>query len=109
MPYDKKNKLHIVAVAAVIRRADGRYLVLKRSEREVAFPGRYGFPGGKVEAIEPVIISEDFSEYKWVNREELQALDHIGIEEEIVRVDTVSSAGIDMQLVYTPSTRRDEG
>ena len=49
MAYKKKNKLHIVAVVAVVRNKDGRYLVLKRSEREIAYPGMYTFPGGKVE------------------------------------------------------------
>ncbi|MDD3284909.1 MAG: NUDIX domain-containing protein [Patescibacteria group bacterium] len=46
--YDKKNKLHIVSVVAVIR-GNNKYLVLKRPEREVAYPNMYTFPGGKVE------------------------------------------------------------
>lgn len=45
----KKNKLHIVSVVAVIRNTEGKYLVLKRHEREIAYPGMYTFPGGKVE------------------------------------------------------------
>lgn len=49
MSYDKSDKLHIVAVTAAIRREDGRYLILKRSEHEKAFPGYWCFPGGKVE------------------------------------------------------------
>lgn len=47
--YSKKNKLHIVSVVAVIRNNEGKYLVLKRSEKEIAYPGMYTFPGGKVE------------------------------------------------------------
>ena len=54
MTYHKSNKLHIVAVAAVIRDADGRYLVVKRSEREIAFPGKWAFPGGKVEGDQTI-------------------------------------------------------
>lgn len=49
MAYEKNNKLHIVAVVAVIRNSEGKYLLLKRSEREVAYPGMYTFPGGKME------------------------------------------------------------
>jgi 8-oxo-dGTP pyrophosphatase MutT (NUDIX family) len=49
MAYSKKNKLHIVAVTALIRNDEGRYLFLKRSEREIAYPGKYALPGGKVE------------------------------------------------------------
>jgi 8-oxo-dGTP diphosphatase len=61
MGYDKKNKLHIVSVVAVIRNKEGKYLVLKRSEREIAFPGMYTFPGGKVEdndSIEETLVKE---------------------------------------------------
>ena len=36
-------------MVAVVRNKDGRYLVLKRSEREIAYPEMYTFPGGKVE------------------------------------------------------------
>lgn len=49
MAYRKTHKLHIVAVTAVIRNDEGKYLLLKRSDREIAYPGMYAFPGGKVE------------------------------------------------------------
>src|SRR3989344_2754317 len=49
MTYDKSHKLHIVTVVAVIRNNEGKYLVLKRAEREIAYPGMYTFPGGKLE------------------------------------------------------------
>jgi 8-oxo-dGTP diphosphatase len=55
------NKLHIVAVVAVIRNNEGKYLVLKRSESEIAYPGQYTFPGGKVEGndtVEETLIRE---------------------------------------------------
>lgn len=61
MTYAKSNKLHIVAVTAVIRNLDGRFLVLKRSEREIAHPGKYTFPGGKVEdnqSVEEALADE---------------------------------------------------
>jgi len=40
-------RMHIVTVTAIIEK-DGRYLILKRAEREVAFPGYWTVPGGKV-------------------------------------------------------------
>ncbi len=49
MAYEKTNKIHIVAVVAVIRNSEGKYLVLKRRDDEIAYPGMYTFPGGKVE------------------------------------------------------------
>jgi len=61
MSYNKNNKLHIVSVVAVIRNQEGKYLVLKRSEREIAYPGMYTFPGGKVEdndTVEETLIKE---------------------------------------------------
>jgi mutator protein MutT len=49
MAYQKKNKLHIVAVTAVIINKQGQVLIAKRSAREIAFPGRWALPGGKIE------------------------------------------------------------
>ncbi len=40
-------RLHIVAVTGIIEK-DGKYLILKRSEREVAYPGFWTVPGGKL-------------------------------------------------------------
>ena len=65
MSYEKNNKLHIVSVVSVIRNNDGKYLVLKRHEREIAFPGMYTFPGGKVEdndTVEETLVKEAFEE-----------------------------------------------
>ena len=46
----KKNKLfYFVANAVVYRENDKRCLILKRDEREIAHPGKYGTPGGKLE------------------------------------------------------------
>jgi len=61
MSYIKNKKLHIVSVVAVIKNNEGKYLVLKRSESEIAYPGMYTFPGGKVEdndTIEETLIKE---------------------------------------------------
>lgn len=61
MAYKKNNKLHIVSVVAVIRNNEDKYLVLKRSDREIAYPDMYTFPGGKVEdndTIEETLVKE---------------------------------------------------
>jgi mutator protein MutT len=65
MAYDKKNKLHIVAVVAVIRNDAGKFLVLKRRDDEIAYPGKYTFPGGKVEdndTVEETLAKEAMEE-----------------------------------------------
>lgn len=43
-----KNQLHIVAVTGFVHR-DGKFLILKRSEKEIANPSEWTVPGGKVE------------------------------------------------------------
>lgn len=40
-------RLHIIAVTGIIEK-DGKYLILKRSDREVAYPGYWIVPGGKL-------------------------------------------------------------
>jgi len=47
MDKGKDPRLHIVTVTGIIEK-DGKYLILKRSEREVAFPGFWTVPGGKL-------------------------------------------------------------
>ena len=141
MSYDKLNKLHIVTAVAVIRRNDGRILLLKRRDDETVYPGFYTFPGGKIEGndtiydtlikevkeecgleLEPGLIcikekaigrpdgqtskslsflctvkdvdvvildTKDFTEYRWVNLEELRSLPHVGIEAEFIKVKEI--------------------
>ncbi|MEI6478334.1 MAG: NUDIX domain-containing protein [bacterium] len=46
----KSDKLfYFVANVLIYRPEDRRVLILKRSEREKAHPGKYAFPGGKLE------------------------------------------------------------
>ena len=46
----KQNKLfYVVANVMIYRESDGRCLLLKRDEREVAHPGKWACPGGKLE------------------------------------------------------------
>jgi len=158
MAYDKKNKLHIVSVVAVIRNNYGKYLVLKRHEREIAYPGMYTFPGGKVEGNdsveetlireaaeeanlllkpgkillkdksfvrpddqtvkvfsylceaqnpEDVKISEDFTDFKWVDIKELKDLPNVGIEEELRMAEALVNSKMDLSVLGTKSIRED--
>ena len=159
MSYDKKNKLHIVAVVAVIRNADGKYLVLKRSPREIAYPNKWTLPGGKVEGNATVeetlsnelleeanlkikpgkillkdksfirpdgqtakvwsylcevdddmvvkINTDDFTDYRWVNLEELKSLEHVGIEEELKKAEEIVNMGVPLDKLRTISIREE--
>lgn len=48
------SKLHIVAVNGFLKNTEGKYLILKRSEKEVAYPGKWSVPGGKVEGKDSI-------------------------------------------------------
>lgn len=43
-----EKKAFYVSVTGILRR-NGRYLIVRRSEKEKAFPGKWTVPGGKVE------------------------------------------------------------
>jgi len=94
----KQDKLfYFVANAVVYRESDGRCLILKRSEREIAHPGRYGVIGGKLEwgdmPIEkPDHINGDILDY------------HDSIEKLIIR-EAFEEAGVELfsELKYMHS------
>jgi ADP-ribose pyrophosphatase YjhB (NUDIX family) len=44
----KKAELHIVAITAIIIKR-GKVLIIKRGEDEVAYPGKWTVPGGKLD------------------------------------------------------------
>jgi len=50
-----ENKKHIIAVTAIIKNSLGdKFLIIKRSKDEIAFPGKWSFPGGKLEKGESI-------------------------------------------------------
>jgi len=158
MGYNKEEKLHIVAVVAVIRDEKGKYLVLRRHENEIVYPGMYTFPGGKIEendSVEETLakeakeeanlslkpqkillkdksftrpdgqtvkvfsylcecknpedlkINEEFTNYKWVDIEELRNLEHVGIEEEILQAEKILEQNIPFETLSTRSVKEE--
>ncbi len=159
MSYDKFAKKHIVAVTGVIRNQDGKFLVIKRSEHEIAHPGEYTFPGGKSEGNESIeetlrqeiaeetglamlpgklllkdasfvrpdgqtvkvlsflcevadttaiTLSDDFTDFRWVDLAELQQLPHVGIEEEIRQANRLAQLTPDQLAVLQTKSQRDD-
>jgi len=50
------NKKHIVAITALIKNKEGtKFLVVKRSKKEIAYPKKWSLPGGKLEKGEDVL------------------------------------------------------
>jgi len=152
-------KQHIITAVAVIQRADGRILLLKRSEDEKVYPGAFTFPGGKVEGndtltetlikevkeeaglkLNPgillikekaigrpdgstskslsfmcsvandtnVVIEEpDFTEYRWVNLEELRKIDHVGIEAEFIKAEEIADSKVNIKPFMSDTDKVD--
>ena len=153
------NKLHIITAVAVIRRDDGRILLLKRRDDEVVYPGYYTFPGGKVEdndtvteglarevleecglLLKPGIIlikekaigrpdgqtskslsfmcqvqdstkikldEKDFTDFKWVNLDELKSLKHVGIEAEFIKIEEIINSGAKIDPFFVDTDKVD--
>lgn len=50
------DKKHIVAITALIKNQKGdKFLMLKRNKNEIAYPGKWALPGGKVEKGETIM------------------------------------------------------
>ncbi|NPE26675.1 NUDIX domain-containing protein [Methanococcoides sp. SA1] len=61
---EKSNtKLHQIAVTAIIRNNQGKYLICKRSEKEKAFPNKWCVPGGKVETTDFINTPKDTQDH----------------------------------------------
>lgn len=65
---ENKNdpRLHIVSATAIIEK-EGKYLLLKRSEREIAFPGFWTVPGGKIVRHEYESLPKTENSEGWYN------------------------------------------
>ena len=49
------DKRHIVAITALIQNTKGKFLIVQRGVHEIAFPGKWALPGGKLERGETVL------------------------------------------------------
>ena len=159
MSYNKTNKLHIITAVAVIKREDGRILLLKRHENETVYPGHYTFPGGKIEGndtitegltkevkeecgldllpglllikekaigrpdgqtskslsflcsvkdpINVTLDKKDFTEFIWVNTEELSQLKHVGIEAEFKKADQIEKSAQNIKTFFIDTDKVD--
>lgn len=85
----KQDKLfYFVANVVVYRESDKKCLILKRSDREVTHPGRYGVIGGKLEWKDMPIESPDH-----INGE---VLDYNDMVEKLIAREALEEAGIEI-------------
>jgi 8-oxo-dGTP pyrophosphatase MutT (NUDIX family) len=87
----KQNKLfYVVANVVVFRKSDKRCLLLKRSEKETAHPGKFGVIGGKLEWEDL-----DINHPSRINGDVLDFQDAI---ERLLEREVMEEAGISIQL-----------
>lgn len=85
----KKDKLfYFVANVVVYRDSDKKCLILKRSEREIAHPGRYGVIGGKLEWQDMPVEKPDH-----INGD---VLDYHDMIEKLIERESLEEAGIEI-------------
>ena len=54
-----------------------------------------------------VIDQNDFTDYKWVNLDELQQLQHVGIEAEFLKAAAITSSGINPEVFFCDTDKVD--
>ena len=59
------NLTHYIVVTGILVK-DGKYLIVKRANWEKAFPGKWTFPGGKLEVLDYALRKKDTSDH-WYN------------------------------------------
>jgi 8-oxo-dGTP pyrophosphatase MutT (NUDIX family) len=94
----KKDKLfYFVANVIVVRKSDGRCLVLKRDPREKVHPGKWGVIGGKLEWNDLPIDKP--------SRKNGDVLDYLSAVENLLVRESREEAGIEIesQLTYINS------
>lgn len=85
------EKAHYIAITGIIKK-DGKYLICKRSEQEIAFPGKWCVPGGKLEQQDFINLPKD-TEHHWFDvlentlRKEIREETNL----EITNIDYVSN------------------
>lgn len=68
---NQDKKIHIVAITAIVRYGD-KFLILKRNPNEIAYPGKWTIPGGKVERGELImdVLKREVKEETGLDMEE---------------------------------------
>ncbi|MAE49948.1 hypothetical protein CMI48_03915 [Candidatus Pacearchaeota archaeon] len=85
LKYDR-NQAHYLVVTGILVK-DGKYLLVKRSEKEKAFPGKWTVPGGKVEVLDYVLKEKDTSEH-WY-----------GVLEDSLRREVLEEVGFEIEKI----------
>ena len=61
-----KEKAHYISVTGIVKNKEDKYLIVKRSPNEKAFPNKWCFPGGKLQMSDFIDTPKDTSDH-WLN------------------------------------------
>jgi len=81
------DKFHYVTATAIVMK-DGKFLILKRSIHEKAFPGKWTFPGGKLERADYENRPPSTSQQQWYN-----------ILEDLVKREVMEESGLKIKNI----------
>ena len=62
----------------------------------------------QVEDFEPITMSQDFTDYRWVSLKDLPSIPHVGIDGELTLADALYDSGLDISKFQTESIREDK-
>ena len=83
----KNNKLHYVSVTCIVIK-EGKYLIVKRSDKEKVFPSKWTVPGGKLE-VSDYINYRKHTKDAWYGVLEMaikrEVFEEVGIEIEDIK------------------------
>jgi 8-oxo-dGTP diphosphatase len=61
-----------------------------------------------VKSTENIVLEpNDFTDYKWVNLDELRELEHVGIEAEFIKANQITSSGLPIESFYSDTDKVD--
>jgi 8-oxo-dGTP diphosphatase len=85
MTHDR-NLLHYVVITGILVK-DEKFLIVKRSDWEKAFPGRWTVPGGKLEVLDYVLREKD-TPHHWYN-----------VFEDLLKREVKEEVGLDIKNI----------
>lgn len=95
------SKLHIVAITAFIKNSSqNKFLVIKRHRNEIAFPGKWSFPGGKTERGENILTTLKREVLEEVNLEITNEIKFLK-DYTFIRPDNQNVVGLCFEVIAT--------
>ena len=99
-----QDKTHYIAVTGIIKNAQGKYLICKRSPNEKVFPNKWCVPGGKVQAKDFTSTPKDTNDH-WFDIFEKVLKKEVQEETGITGIKPVSTEIFDIGIHRIPAIK----